>query len=186
MTQSPLLAQVELARPPTLGELYAAYAPCVMRWATRLLGGSQDAADVTQEVFLVVHRRLPDYVAGSAKLETWLFRITRNVVRARRRRLRVQAWLFGGRDDGHEAVALGPGPAEMLEAQADARVVAQVLNTLSETDRALLVLFELEGYSGEVVAEMLGLPSSVIWVRLHRARARFLSQLQRLAPEVLP
>ncbi len=184
MTDRPQPAAHALRRPATLADVYAAHAPRVTRWAARLLGHSEDAADVTQEVFLVVQRRLPEFTAREASLETWLFRITRNVVRARRRSDRLRRFFFGAADEGREVASLEPGPAHRMEEKDDVRLVHQVLDTLSDTDRALVVLFELEGYSGERVAELLELSPKVIWVRLHRARARFLAALERMAPEV--
>ena len=56
------------------------------------------------------------------------------------------------------------------------------LDELSDKDRSLLVLFELEGMSGEQIAELLELKISAVWVRLHRARARFLAVMQRRLP----
>jgi RNA polymerase sigma-70 factor (ECF subfamily) len=166
--------------------VYREHAPTVMRWASRLLGRTQDAADVTQEVFLVVHRRLPEFAERGGTLETWLFRITRNVVRSRRRADRVRGWFAQAPEVEPEVADRGPGPAELLESKSDRALVGRVLASLKETDRELLVLFELEGYPGERVAELLELSPKVIWVRLHRARARFLAALQQLAPEVAP
>src|SRR5450755_3199116 len=76
-----------------LASVYRAHARDVMRWATRLLGRPQEAADVTQEVFCVVQRKLASFQPASGKLTTWLFRITEHVVRARRRKDRVYRWL---------------------------------------------------------------------------------------------
>jgi RNA polymerase sigma-70 factor (ECF subfamily) len=171
---------------PTLAEVYAAHASTVMRWATRLLRHPQDAADVTQEVFLVVQRRLPDFTAREAKLETWLFRITENLVRARRRRERLTEWLFSPPEAMPDVASPTASPEQALAQQADAQLVARALAKLGDTDRALLVLFELEGYPGAEVAEMLSLSPSVIWVRLSRARARFLAVLHQLSPQEAP
>src|SRR5260221_670048 len=63
-----------------LGTVYRRHARDVMRWATRLLGRPQEAADVTQEVFCVVHRKLKGFRPTHGRLTTWLSRITENVV----------------------------------------------------------------------------------------------------------
>ena len=49
----------------------------------------------------------------------------------------------------------------------------QILETLPEAERSALILFELEGLTGEQIAAMTGDAVGAVWVRLHRARARF-------------
>lgn len=171
---------------PSLADLYSSHASSVMRWATRLLGDSQDAADVTQEVFIIAERRLDAFDGIGASDATWLFRITENVVRNRRRSWRRRASVIDEAPEQRDSATSAPAPDEALHARRSARLVAQVLEQLSQTDRALLVLFELEGLPGERVAEMLQLSPSVIWVRLHRARARFAEKLKVFAPEEVP
>src|SRR6266404_4284509 len=90
----------------TFDRLYREHAARVMGWAARLGGPGIDVDDVTQEVFLVVHRRL-DTLRPDVKPTTWLFGITANV-----------------------------------------------LKTLSEKQRQVFVLFELEGLSTEQVADV--------------------------------
>ena len=165
--------------------VYRHYAEDVTRWAARLSGRPSDAWDITHEVFWVVQRRLGEFSEREGTLSTWLFRITANVVRSHRRRERLRSWFFV-EDDGHSSEEVAAGaldPEASALAQDDARLVYRVLDRLSEVDRSLLVLFELEGFSGERVAELLGLKSSTIWVRLHRARQRFLSKLKAVEPE---
>ena len=54
---------------------------------------------------------------------------------------------------------------------------------MKEDQRTVLILFELEGHSGEEVAELTGTRPETVWVRLHRAREQFRTRLQRLDPE---
>ena len=57
------------------------------------------------------------------------------------------------------------------------------LSRLPEKYRTVLVLFELEGLSGEDVAALTGTKLATVWVHLHRARAAFLAQMERQAPD---
>jgi RNA polymerase sigma-70 factor (ECF subfamily) len=68
----------------TVDGLYREFALTVARWAARLGGGLVDANDVTQEVFIKVQRELSTF-RGEAKVTTWLYQITLNVVRNCRR-----------------------------------------------------------------------------------------------------
>lgn len=162
-----------------LSQVYRRYSPDVMRWATRLTGRPEDAADITQEVFCVVQRKLALFGPGSASLGTWLFRITEKITRARRRKERVYRFLFGERVAPDIACPQAPVD-EQLSAKQDAAAVYRALDALSEEDRTVLVLFELEGLSGQQVASLTGTSSANVWVRLHRARKRFAARLAEL------
>lgn len=155
-----------------LEAVYRQHAENVARWAARLTGRPGDAWDITHEVFSVVQRRLGGLSAREGTLSTWLFRITANVVRSHRRRERLRSWFFVESEETSDEIAAGAlDPEARAIANGDARLVYHVLERLSEVDRSLILLFELEGYAGEQVAEMLGLKPSVIWVRLRRGRA---------------
>src|SRR4051794_41831532 len=75
----------------TFGAVYAAHAATVARWAARLGGPSADVEDITQEVFVVVNRRLPEF-RGQSRMSTWLFGITAKVAANERRRRQLRQW----------------------------------------------------------------------------------------------
>jgi RNA polymerase sigma-70 factor (ECF subfamily) len=168
--------------PRDVGEVYRAHAQRVAAWAARLGGPSVDAEDVVQEVFLIVHRLLPTF-RGDAQVTTWLFRITQNVVRHRRRQGRWRRWLGGSADDVAGNVASGrPTPVEDLERRQASDLVYRVLDGMSDRYRTVIVLFELEQRSGEEIAELLGTKVATVWVWLHRARAQFAKRLAKIDP----
>src|ERR671915_384464 len=64
--------------------LVGTYQPFVFRWAIALSGDEDEAEDITQEVFVRVHRKLASF-RGDGPFEGWLYRITRRVaIRTRR------------------------------------------------------------------------------------------------------
>jgi RNA polymerase sigma-70 factor (ECF subfamily) len=155
--------------PLDLAHIYRAHAAEVARWAQRLGGPRIDVDDVLSEVFLVAHRRLPDF-RGEAKISTWLYAITLNVVKDMRRRERWRRWLRFGREEAEPAGGLTP--LQELEGRHAAALTYQLLDGLPEAERTALILFELEGLSGEQIATLSGEAVGTVWVRLHRARAR--------------
>jgi RNA polymerase sigma-70 factor (ECF subfamily) len=166
--------------PLDLAALYRAHAQTVARFAQRLGGPSVDADDVVQEVFLVVHAQLADF-RGDAQVTTWLYRITANIVRHRRRKDRFRRWLGGSSEDvGGKAASSRPTPVEVLERREASRTVYEVLDSMNERYRTLIILFELEGMSGEAIAELTGQKVQTIWVGLHRAREQFLEKLKKI------
>lgn len=166
-----------------LGAIYEAHASRVASWVARLAGPELDAEDLVHEVFLVVHKQLPKF-RGESKLSTWLYSITYNVVRDRRRRERRRIFrtLLGGRQQHQSFVAT---PVDELEQKQATRLVYQVLDKLKETHRTALILFELEGLSGEEIAELLDISVNTVWVWLHRARAEFRQLLAKHHPAEL-
>jgi len=162
--------------------VYEAHFDFVYRVVARL-GGQDDVEDLTQEVFLVVHRRLEEF-RGDARITTWLFRIAYRVVGAhiRRRRLRraVASWF------GMEEQARGQPATGGSERMEEARRVRRTLDALSYEKRSALVLFEVEGWSAAEIAEMLDVPVGTVYTRLHHARSAFRASFEQGSKEVAP
>jgi len=149
-------------------------------WASRLAGPTLEVEDLVQEVFLIVHQLLPSF-RGDAQVTTWLYRITENVVRHRRRRERMRRWLFGGRSEAAATLpSTRPSPAEDFERRQASELVYRVLDGMAHRYRTVLILFEIDGRSGEEVAELTGAKLATVWVWLHRARGQFLRRLEKL------
>lgn len=162
-----------------LATLFAEHGQTVARWVRRLGGADIDVDDAVQEIFLVAHRRLRDFTV-EARLKAWLFRTTAAIVRNHRRR---RGWrrLFRRDLDEVDLPSASPTPLEALEQSRAVAHTHRLLQRLPDKHRAVLVLFEVEGRSGEEIAGMMGCKLATVWVWLHRARARFL-QLQKEGP----
>jgi RNA polymerase sigma-70 factor (ECF subfamily) len=143
----------------------------------RALGAAQaDHEDLAQEVFVVVRRRLPDF--DGVNLGAWLFQIARRQVLRHKRLAWVKRALVGSSHDALPALPHpGPSPLAALEARDKQRLVEELLSGLSEKRRVVFVLFEIEGSSGEEIAELLGVPVNTVWTRLHHARQDFFARL---------
>jgi len=173
-------ASAEAPGPLDLDALYRAHAPTVARWSAHLGGPSADLDDLVHEIFLVAGRRMSEF-RGEAKVTTWLYRITERVVAARRRSDRARRWLRRTRraDLERALCSTPPSPVEDLHRRQSREMVYRLLDRLPEKYRNVLILFELEGLSGEEIAGLTGRKLPTIWVHLHRARALFLAELSR-------
>lgn len=172
---------------PDFEALYRQHASQVARWAARLSGHDTDIDDVVHQVFLVVQRRLPEF-RGDAKITTWLHAITVRVVQEARRRQKRWFWPvrragtaagdgYAADEDGGESLAADqPSALELLERKEAGRIVYQVLDQLDEKYRTALILFELEGLSGQQIAEVTKTSRSNVWVRLLRGRQQFIKR----------
>jgi RNA polymerase sigma-70 factor (ECF subfamily) len=171
------------SEPLTVAEIYRAHAADVARWASRLGAPRAELEDVVQEVFAQVHRNLDGY-RGEARLTTWLFRITENVVRSHSRRNRWRRWLGASDTAAQEVASTDPSPAENAEMRQAQALIHRALDRMSARYRTAIVLFELEDLSGEEVAERMGIRLSTLWVLLHRARAELVRQVAELRKDV--
>ncbi len=167
----------EASAPLTFASIYAEHAQTVARWAARLGGPAADAEDITQEVFLVVNRRLSDY-RGESRVSTWLFGITAKVAANERRRRKLRhLWFRFVPAAVDRAPAPGDGALEQLERRERRVLFHRVLDGLAERHRRALVLFELEELSIDEIAELMELRPGNVRVLLHRARAAFLKAM---------
>ena len=163
--------------PLEITELYDRFAPCVIRWAARLGGPAIDAEDVMQEVFLIAHRKLDRPIPEEA-IQSWLYGITLNRVRKRWRRPRERSLT----EECLQLPSEAPDPAESVAARQAQALFYRALAGINARYRSYLVMFELEGLSGEEIAGLHGVKVSTVWVILHRARAQFASRVRALEP----
>jgi RNA polymerase sigma-70 factor (ECF subfamily) len=172
---APLRAVVERAQQGDTAafvELLTWYQRRVISTAWRILGSQADALDAAQEVFLRLHRYLRSF-RPDQEFSAWLYRLIVNACHDIRRRRSVHLSFERERDRG----ALDHlRSSDDVEASAvvleDERLVAQALETLSEKERAALVLRDLEGLSTQQVAEILGSSPTTVRSQISTARAK--------------
>lgn len=175
-----LMAEVARGDAAAFESIVARHRDSVFRYARSLVREEASAEDALQETFLAVWRNAGGW-RGEAPLRAWLFTIARNFV-YRHERTRA------GEPD--EMVTLGElgelagwgsadDPQEMLRRREERRLVEDALEALPPADREILVLRELEGFTGDETSEMLGLTLAAQKTRLHRARLRFAAELRR-------
>jgi RNA polymerase sigma-70 factor (ECF subfamily) len=131
---------------------------------------------VVQEVFLVVHRRLPEFQARSTA-RTWVYAIAVRVAR-NHRRTQHRRRLGTSAMDGSIEVALFPEAADRrpdaLLAKAEAaRLVNRLLNELEDDLLEVFVLSELEELTAHEIAEALAVNANTVSSRLRAARRAF-------------
>jgi RNA polymerase sigma-70 factor, ECF subfamily len=168
----------EAVAPQDFQSIYAAWFEEVSRWIRAMGGPEADREDLVQDVFVVVHRRLSEF--DGENVAGWLYQIARRRVRDFRRLLWVKHLLVGRVPLPDSLAKPGPGPADSLETKEKRQLLEALLEKLNESERAALVLFEIEGYSGEEVASIQGVPLNTVWARIHKARKKLRAQLERI------
>lgn len=158
------------------------YQDRVYRLTLRLVHNPSDAEEVTQETFLLAHRSIASF-QGESLFWTWLYRIAVNCALMRRRSARrhpVQSLeVTGPSGERLERTVTEPleGADELVHRKMLAQRVRAALAGLDESQRAAVVLRDLEGMSSEDAAGILGVTAQVVRQRAHRARLRLREQL---------
>jgi RNA polymerase sigma-70 factor (ECF subfamily) len=191
------LALVERARqgdPAAFRALVVRYQRKVYAVALGIVKDADLAWDVSQEVFVRVHRGLDGFKAESSFF-TWLFRIATHVAidNVRKERLsqrdEVDDVLESDLEDGGEgilATGLGNDPSATLLRRELAAKMEAALATLPEKHRIILVLREVEGLSYEELAERLGIHKGTVMSRLFHARRKMQAALRPYAGHTSP
>lgn len=166
-------ASIELT---ALGELYGAHARRLRGLLVRLGVPQRDAEDALHEVFVVACRRRKS-LRDEGAIVGWLNGIALAVAASARRRAKLRRFL--GLEDAPEPRDPSTPAMAMERRQASAAVYA-ALDKMKEKKRTVLILFELEGMSGEEIARAVGCPLKTVWTRLFHARREFQEKLAEL------
>ncbi len=165
--------------PAALEDLIAGSYRAAYTLALRLMGNPDDAAECTQEAYIRMVRGLKRFREVGA-FPTWLFKIVSNVCMTEMRKR-------SRRDLPTEIEAMDePSPVDVEQA-ALGRVfwdqLERSVRQLPEAYRAVVVMRDVYGMSGEETGEMLGISPGAVKVRLHRARRRLRDELAGQFPE---
>jgi RNA polymerase sigma-70 factor (ECF subfamily) len=160
----------------------------VFNIAYRMLGNSEEAKDLAQEVFISVFESIKD-LREEIKFDAWLTQITLNHCRNRWKYLTRRQYFSSDSlddpietEDGSVPRAISDpsdNPEILFEKKMIQELIQKGLLKLKEDQRELLVLRDLQGYSYEEMGEALGLPEGTIKSKLHRARMDLKEVLER-------
>lgn len=162
---------IELAKKgdrEALSRLLEEISPLVHRFGLRMCRHEADAQDVLQDTLLSVADHLPQY-EGRASLASWVFMLARTACARRRRGLKNRPHL--PEEAAKECASDYQTPEDALD-QSELRTrLESALESLSDEQREVLLLRDVEGLSAAEVAESLELNVAAVKSRLHRARA---------------
>jgi RNA polymerase sigma-70 factor (ECF subfamily) len=169
--------------PLSFSAVYEARFHDVVRWARAMGGRDEDLDDLAQEIFIIVRRKLATF--DGTNLQGWLYRITQRTVRDYRRAAWFRNLLTRKRVADHEHTLLklvepGRGPAEEQELREAQQSLKLILDRMRDKHRTAFVLFELEGYTGEEIAELEGAQVGTVFTRLFHARREFAAIVKQL------
>jgi RNA polymerase sigma-70 factor (ECF subfamily) len=180
------VARLQANEDAAYDELVRTYSASLFHVAYRMLGEPAEASDAVQEIFLKVFRNIGGF-KGEAALKTWVFRIALsellNRLRWWRRRHRFATMSLdeqpNGTGIGHSVPSPSPTPEQMLQSKEQETAIHQALGRLSKDHRSIIVLRDIEGFSYNEIADVLGVSIGTVKSRLARARSDLKKSLMR-------
>jgi RNA polymerase sigma-70 factor (ECF subfamily) len=170
------------------------YEKKVYNFAYRYVGNPEDAADIAQEALVRAYTSLSNF-RGNSSFQTWLLRITYNACldelrkRSRTRLVSIDESVEG--DDGEmsrQFADSADGPEALVERDELQRTVHETIKELDDEHRTMILMRDLQGYSYNQIADVLGLNLGTVKSRINRARQALkekFGSLELLTPRVV-
>ena len=167
-TESSWLAQAQKGDAEAFSRLIETYQTPVYNLCYRMLNDAGDAEDAAQETFLRAYKSMKKY-DRTRPFPTWLLSIAAHycIDQIRKRRMSIVSTEDLPYPDLSDDK---PGPESIVSRNEEQRRVHALLDTLSSTDRAAVVMYYWYDFSYEEIGEALSLSLSAVKSRLHRAR----------------
>lgn len=156
-------------------DLVTALHPQVYRWALTFARDADDADEIAQETFVLVHRNLVQY-RGDSSLEGWVYGITRNVALQRTRTQKRRAWLSDSMLTGMDTV-YNTDPGGRVDRQRVAAYIRHFFTVLPPRQREIFDLVDLQGHDPAEVAQIIGMKPATVRANLFKARASIRAHL---------
>jgi RNA polymerase sigma-70 factor (ECF subfamily) len=162
------LARAQQGDVEAFSRLVETYQRPVYNLCYRMLNNAGDAEDAAQETFLRAYKSLKVY-DSSRPFATWLLSIAAHycIDQARKRRMTIVSM-----DDlpYQELPDNNIGPESTMSRKEEQKRIRDLLSTLTDTDRAAVIMYYWYEFSYEEIGEALSLSLSAVKSRLHRAR----------------
>ena len=185
LSEADIVQRVRKGDQTLFEELYRAHSRRVYALCLRMLGNLTEAEDLTQEVFLLLFRKIHTF-RGDSAFSTWLHRLTVNLVLMNLRKKPAPVVSIEGTPDADDGTAsqgvdIG-GPDLSLEGSLDRINLARCIAQLPAGFRTMFVLHDIQGYEHHEIAKLLGRSVGDSKSQLHKARTRLrelLHEIQR-------
>jgi len=176
-------------------ELVQTYHRRIYNICYRFAGSTDDAQDLTQDVFIKIHRTLASYDLERGAFMTWVTTITRNLLVDHFRKTkqdRVTDSLDSAPSDHEDAMPLSDQiqdtsrtPDDRAQSRETGEMVHQALQKLSPELREAVILRDLQDMDYKEIAAVLKAPEGTVKSRINRGRAELARVLQRTYRQVM-
>jgi len=158
-------------------DIYRTTCGFVYNVALRVAGNKEEAEEITQDVFIKVHKNLRKFCFQSS-FRTWVYRITVNTaINASKKRSRETGRMV----EYNDALKVADRPSatqEVADKEKNEKLIESLLGVLNSDQRACVVLRGIEGLSYEEIAKTLNTNINTVRTRLKRARTKMLDHFK--------
>ena len=177
---SKTIEQANLGNAVAFSDLVATLQPSVYRWALTFARDPDEADEITQETFVLVHRKLGQY-RGDSAVEGWVYLITRRVALQRHRRKRRRQ-LLSTRSFSFGEEVYNTDPGARVDRERLTEFIRHFFTKLPPRQREVFDLVDLQGHDPSEVADMIGARAATVRANLFKARAAIRQKLLELHP----
>lgn len=167
--------------------LYDEFSSRVYNTALGILQNPEDAEDVTQEVFIQVHRSIENFKCDS-NIFTWIYRITINKAfeftrsKKRKKRFAIVKSIFSGDGETEEPVDF-IHPGIISENKERGKIIFKAIDKLSKKQKSVFILNKIEGLSYKEISEVMKLSLSSVESLIFRAKENLKKKLYNFYTE---
>lgn len=184
MEEKLLISELQKGTSAAFGKLIDEYQKRVFNTCLGYVYNSEDAEDLSQEVFLEIFRSIHNF-KGESKLSTWIYRIsvTKSLEMLRKRKRKKRAGkvlsLFGLQEIGYEPKASSyDHPGVQLENKERAAILFRAIESLPENQRIAFTMHNMDGKSYLEIADLMGLSLGSVESLIFRARKNLKKKLE--------
>ena len=191
ISDSALIEQCRAGDSDAMSRLITKYKDRLYNVILRICANPEDAAELTQDAFVRIIENLHRFQQRSS-FYTWAFRIAVNLtLNFCRRKVRIEmtsldAELGGDNEQARAALrnyladASAPDPAAIAQSKEQVNLIIRAINLLSEDQRAVVVLRDVEGMDYAQIAQIMEVELGTVKSRLARARANLRANLEAI------
>ena len=173
-----LISEFKAGSMEAMEKIVERYEKRIFTFGLKMCGHLQDAEDIVQETFLNAFKYLKDF-REETQLKNWLFKIAATAcIRKRRKKkcepdheISLESFIpHNGADTRYEIPDWSDDPSNNMLRSELKRIIDAAIQTLSHKYRLVFTLRDIEGFSTQETADILGISSQSVKTRLHRAR----------------
>lgn len=187
LSDEQIVLKIQAGDRDAFNQLYWRYKDRIIGVVYGVLHNHQDAVEITQEVFVRIYKNIHKYQQGT-RFFTWAYCIAHNLAidRFRRRKTASETEFdndfqlnYNTSDSDALQPSLGINPELSCERAELRQQINNALNALSEKQRTIIILREIDGRSYEEIAEILDIQIGTVMSRLHYARVNLQNILKK-------
>jgi len=181
-----IIEQARKGDPVAWEKLVVRHTKRVYNLCYRFLGRTDQAEDLTQEVFIKVFRNINSYNAETGQFATWLMSVGRNLLIDHYRHTKDERVTVSANEEDEDfsvldtVAASEPSPQAQLEREEQAALLRKALGRLPPQLKEAVILRDLEELSYEEIGTILKVPEGTVKSRINRGRLELSKYLQKL------